>query len=226
MPKSKKPRKKGRHGVKNAAVKKIIRLGGAGRNVDAPLKAYVESHDDEAEGFYKLKSMIRFSNRGLFLEEMTKAMFDVKRLRTGGTEEFRSVTSCLGVGGSLLFAIDFDEETREVYRKGIADAFFDVVRVRSCRNRRRHVSPALIENIEGGLVLAQELLLWAHEHDRQALVKVFRLARGDIIANHPELNIAKEKALLGRHYDRCYEISLEDDLWLHEHGYEPIVATH
>lgn len=226
MPTSKKPRKKGRHGLKNAMMKRIIAKGGRGKDIDSELKRFADADLTRVNGYHKLQNLTILTNVERFKTKMTKAMFAINRLVDGDTEDFRLVTSCIGIGGTLLYRVNFSDETKEAYRRDIADGLFGIIRARSMRNRRAPVTQGLLDNIHNGLAAAQELLLWAEDNDRLALADVLGLARADVIKNNDDMNVAKEKALLGRHWDRAEEITRNDAAWLEERGLAYIIEPY
>lgn len=89
-------------------------------------------------------------------------------------------------------------------------AFMTVVCAR-LRNHGKEIPPANLEPVKHGLIVAQELMEYAYEHERQALINVLKHNTHENIAENPGLHEAHERFILGKHYDTVRRWGLEDD---------------
>ena len=82
---------------------------------------------------------------------------------------------------------------------------------RRLRNHGKEIPPANLEPVKHGLIVAQELMEYAYEHERQALINVLKHNTHENIAENPGLHEAHERFILGKHYDTVRRWGLEDD---------------
>ena len=67
-----------------------------------------------------------------------------------------------------------------------------------------------------GLIVAQELMEYAYEHDRQSLINVLKHNTHGNIRETPGLLEAHERFILGKHYEQVRQWEIEDDAFLGE----------
>lgn len=89
-------------------------------------------------------------------------------------------------------------------------AFMTVVCAR-LRNHGKEIPPANLEPVKHGLIVAQELMEYAYEHERQALINVLKHNTHETLDETPGLREAHERFILGRHYETVRGWELEDD---------------
>lgn len=94
-------------------------------------------------------------------------------------------------------------------------AFMTVVCAR-LRNHGKEIPPANLEPVKHGLIVAQELMEYAYEHERQALINVLKHNTHENIAENPGLREVHERFILGKHYEQVRQWELEDDAFLGE----------
>lgn len=85
-------------------------------------------------------------------------------------------------------------------------AFMTVVCAR-LRNHGKEIPPANLEPVKHGLIVAQELMEYAYEHERQALINVLKHNTHETLAETPGL----ERVILGKHYEQVRQWEIEDD---------------
>ena len=79
------------------------------------------------------------------------------------------------------------------------------------RNHRKPIPPANLEPVKHGLIVAQDLMEYAYEHERQALINVLKHNTHETLDETPGLREAHERFILGRHYETVRGWELEDD---------------
>ena len=65
-------------------------------------------------------------------------------------------------------------------------------------------------------IVAQDLMEYAYEHERQALINVLKHNTHETLAETPGLREAHERFILGKHYEQVRQWELEDDAFLGE----------
>ena len=98
----------------------------------------------------------------------------------------------------------------------IQHAAFMTVVCAPLRNHGKEIPPANLEPVKHGLIVAQELMEYAYEHDRQALINVLKHNTHDNLDRTPGLREAHERFILGRHYEQVRQWELEDNAFLGE----------
>lgn len=85
-------------------------------------------------------------------------------------------------------------------------AFMTVVCAR-LRNHGKEILPANLEPVKHGLIVAQELMEYAYEHERQALINVLKHNTHETLAE----TLGLERVILGKHYEQVRQWEIEDD---------------
>ena len=82
--------------------------------------------------------------------------------------------------------------------------------------RQRNRGRPLPKPVKHGLIVAQQLMEYAYEHERQALINVLKHNTHDNLDRTPGLREAHERFILGRHYETVRGWELEDDEFLRD----------
>lgn len=101
----------------------------------------------------------------------------------------------------LMFSIQENESGKEIAR---------------LRGHGKEIPPANLEPVKHGLIVAQQLMEYAYEHERQALINVLKHNTHENIAENPGLREAHDRFILGKHYEQVRQWELEDDAFLGE----------
>lgn len=78
------------------------------------------------------------------------------------------------------------------------------------RNHRKEVPPSNLEPVKHGLIISQELMEYAFDNERQALINVLKHNSKDNLRVNQGLEEQHERFILGRHYDTVRAWELED----------------
>lgn len=213
MPKSKKPRKPGKHGRENIARKKWE--SGKFKSVeDARLtwRTLEAARKKRRPGLAQMHFLLSLADKEELIESFTQAFFALARWPTTYSyEDFNRVSSCLTLG--ILCHKRMGVVETDLLADMQQAAFMSVVCVR-LRNFGKPVPPQNLEAVRVGLTTAQQLMEYAHEHDRQAFIDVLKHNDREHVEDTPGLLEAHERLILGRNYEIVQRWEKEDeDQW-------------
>lgn len=210
MPKSKKPRKKGAYTREVRARQKWVQ--GKFKDTEDALRTYrtiERARLSRRKGCAQLHFLYSLSDFGNLLDAFTKAQYALSRWpTTRDYEDFNVVSSSLMLGALCHKRLDIVEQ--DLLRDIQHSAFMAVTCVR-LRNQRKRIPEANIEVVRNDLTVAQQLIEFARDNDRQALIDVLKHNDIDNIAQTRGLQEAHERMILGDHYDTVRRWELEDD---------------
>lgn len=210
MPKSKKPRKKGTHSREVRARQKWVL--GKFKDTEDALRTYrtlERARLSRRKGCAQLNFLYCLSDFGNLLDAFAKAQYALTRWpTTRDYEDFNVVTSSLMLGALCHKRLDIVEQ--DLLRDIQHSAFMAVTCVR-LRNQRKRIPEANIEAVRNGLNIAQQLMEFARDNDRQALIDVLKHNDIDNLAQTRGLQEARERMILGDHFDTVRRWGLEDD---------------
>ena len=210
MPKSKKPRKKGTHSREVRARQKWVL--GKFKDTEDALRTYrtlERARLSRRKGCAQLNFLYCLSDFGNLLDAFAKAQYALTRWpTTRDYEDFNVVTSSLMLGALCHKRLDIVEQ--DLLRDIQHSAFMAVTCVR-LRNQRKRIPEANIEAVRNGLNIAKQLMEFARDNDRQALIDVLKHNDIDNLAQTRGLQEAHERMILGDHFDTVRRWGLEDD---------------
>ena len=200
MPKSKKPRKKGRHGRLNDKIRQASKMQ---RMETKDIERLTD--DLEKEAARRTMALRRYEWMSVLLdheeliEGFTRAHNSLKRLPES-TEvfDFNIVCSSLMLGAMVHMRLGVEEQS---WLTDIRRAAFGVVNAYRIRALNQELPEANLNMISIGLTAAQDLIEYAFKEDPQALREV--LLKNDPLYTraHPEENDARERFILGDKYE-------------------------
>ena len=210
MPVSRKPRKKGRRGHEIDARKKLI--NGKFKNLDDARKAIKEvesSRKRRRQQCTQLGYMLCFTEKEALIDAFTLSFFALERWpTTTDCSDFNQISSTLMLGALCHKCLGVAEQD---LLEDIQHAAFMTVVCARLRNHGKEIPPANLEPVKHGLIVAQELMEYAYEHERQALINVLKHNTHETLDETPGLREAHERFILGRHYETVRGWELEDD---------------
>lgn len=176
MPRSKRPRKQGKHGRKMKAMATLRSRQASPEEREKAVERFKKEHYEHAKGRALIGNRIALADRDRIVSTFVKCMFRVEELDTTmNFEDFRLTGSCLGIAGSMTHALGLENECAARLHADIAAGTFNLIRVMRLRNYQEEVPRATIEAVKAGLVAAQELCLWAWDNDRATLENALEL---------------------------------------------------
>lgn len=210
MPVSKKPRKKGRRGHKIDARKKLI--NGKFRDLDdarKTIKDVESSRKRRRQQCAQLGYMLCFTEKEALIDAFTMSLFAVDRLpTTPDYEDFNHISSSLMLGALCHKAMGVQEQD---LLEDIQHACYMMVVCARLRNHRKTIPAANLEPIRHGIIVSQELMEYAYENERQALINVLKHNSHENLDSTPGLKEAHERFILGKHYEQVQRWEIEDD---------------
>lgn len=148
------------------------------------------------------------------LEAFTLSFFALERWpTTTDYSDFNQISSTLMLGALCHKCLGVQEQD---LMDDIQHAAFMTVVCARLRNHGKEIPPANLEPVKHGLIVAQQLMEYAYEHERQALINVLKHNTHENIAENPGLREAHERFILGKHYEQVRQWELEDDAFLGE----------
>lgn len=186
MPVSKKPRKKGQRARDLAVRKKFVQ--GKFKDADDARRTIASLEHQKTRQRRRCEQLgwlLGFQEKDSLLEAFTLSFFALCH-------------KCLGVAEQDLL-------------EDIQHAAFMTVVCARLRNHGKEIPPANLEPVKHGLIVAQELMEYAYEHERQALINVLKHNTHETLDETPGLREAHERFILGRHCETVRGWELEDD---------------
>lgn len=123
---------------------------------------------------------------------------------TNDYADFNQISSTLILGALCHKCLGVQEQD---LMDDIQHAAFMTVVCARLRNHGKEILPANLEPVKHGLIVAQELMEYAYEHERQALINVLKHNTHETLAETPGL----ERVILGKHYEQVRQWEIEDD---------------
>ena len=127
--------------------------------------------------------------------------------------DFNQISSTLMLGALCHKCLGVAEQD---LLEDIQHAAFMTVVCARLRNHGQTIPAANLEPVKHGLIVAQELMEYAYEHERQALINVLKHNTHETLAETPGLREAHERFILGKHYEQVRQWEIEDDAFLGE----------
>lgn len=215
MPVSKKPRKKGQR-AKDLAMRKKFVQGNFKDADDArrTIKSLETQRTRQRRRCEQLGWLLGFQEKDSLLEAFTLSFYALERWpTTNDYADFNQISSSLMLGALCHKALGVQEQD---LMDDIQHAAFMTVTCARLRNHGKEIPPANLEPVKHGLIVAQQLMEYAYENERQALINVLKHNTHENIAEKPGLREAHERFILGRHYEQVRQWELEDDAFLGE----------
>lgn len=158
--------------------------------------------------------LLGFQEKDSLLEAFTLSFYALERWpTTNDYADFNQISSSLMLGALCHKCLGVQEQD---LMDDIQHAAFMPVTCARLRNHGEKIPPANLEPVKHGLIVAQQLMEYAYEHERQALINVLKHNTHENIAENPGLREAHERFILGRHYEQVRQWELEDDAFLGE----------
>lgn len=158
--------------------------------------------------------LLGFQEKDSLLEAFTLSFYALERWpTTNDYADFNQISSSLMLGALCHKALGVQEQD---LMDDIQHAAFMTVTCARLRNHGKEIPPANLEPVKHGLIVAQQLMEYAYEHERQALINVLKHNTHENIAENPGLREAHERFILGRHYEQVRQWELEDNAFLGE----------
>ena len=215
MPVSKKPRKKGQRARDLAVRKKFVK--GRFKDVDDARRTIASLEKQRARKSRQCEQLgwfLGFQEKHSLLEAFTLSFFALERWpTTTDYSDFNQISSSLMLGALCHKALGVQEQD---LMDDIQHAAFMTVVCARLRNHGQEIPPANLEPVKHGLIVAQELMEYAYEHDRQSLINVLKHNTHGNIRETPGLLEAHERFILGKHYEQVRQWEIEDDAFLGE----------
>ena len=209
MPVSKKPRKKGTRNREMKACKKICR--GTFKSKEDAKKTFEfveDSHRKMRRKCEQISWMLSFVDKQTLLQAFTHALISLDRWSTTDDySDFNRVSSSLMLGALLHKSMGVQEQD---LLHDIQHAAYMTVLCARLRNHRKEVPPSNLEPVKHGLIISQELMEYAFDNERQALINVLKHNSKDNLRVNQGLEEQHERFILGRHYDTVRAWELED----------------
>lgn len=210
MPVSKKPRKKGQRARDLAVRKKFVR--GKFKDADDARRTIASLERQKTRQRRRCEQLgwlLGFQEKDSLLEAFTLSFFALERWpTTTDYSDFNQISSTLMLGALCHKCLGVVEQD---LLEDIQHAAFMTVVCARLRNHRKPIPPANLEPVKHGLIVAQELMEYAYEHERQALINVLKHNTHETLDETPGLREAHERFILGRHYETVRGWELEDD---------------
>lgn len=215
MPVSKKPRKKGQRAKDLAMRKKFVR--GQFKDADDArriIKSLETQRTRQRRRCEQLGWLLGFQEKDSLLEAFTLSFYALERWpTTNDYADFNQISSSLMLGALCHKCLGVQEQD---LMDDIQHAAFMTVTCARLRNHGKEIPPANLEPVKHGLIVAQQLMEYAYEHERQALINVLKHNTHEHLAETPGLREAHERFILGRYYEQVRQWELEDDAFLGE----------
>lgn len=158
--------------------------------------------------------LLGFQEKDSLLEAFTLSFFALERWpTTTDYSDFNQISSTLMLGALCHKCLGVVEQD---LLEDIQHAAFMTVVCARLRNHRKPIPPANLEPVKHGLIVAQDLMEYAYEHERQALINVLKHNTHETLDETPGLREAHERFILGKHYEQVRQWELEDDAFLGE----------
>ena len=215
MPKSQKPRKKGQRAKDLAMRKKFVR--GQFKDADdarRTIKSLETQRTRQRRRCEQLGWLLGFQEKDSLLEAFTLSFYALERWpTTNDYADFNQISSSLMLGALCHKCLGVAEQD---LLEDIQYAAFMTVVCARLRNHGQTIPAANLEPVKHGLIVAQELMEYSYEHERQALINVLKHNTHGNIRETPGLLEAHERFILGKHYEQVRQWELEDDAFLGE----------
>lgn len=216
MPVSKKPRKKGQRARDLAVRKKFVR--GKFKDADDARRTIASLERQKTRQRRRCEQLgwlLGFQEKDSLLEAFTLSFFALERWpTTTDYSDFNQISSTLMLGALCHKCLGVAEQD---LLEDIQHAAFMTVVCARLRNHGKEIPPANLEPVvKHGLIVAQELMEYAYEHERQALINVLKHNTHETLDETPGLREAHERFILGKHYEQVRQWELEDDAFLGE----------
>lgn len=210
MPVSKKPRKKGQRARDLAVRKKFVQ--GKFKDADDARRTIASLEHQKTRQRRRCEQLgwlLGFQEKDSLLEAFTLSFFALERWpTTTDYSDFNQISSTLMLGALCHKCLGVAEQD---LLEDIQHAAFMTVVCARLRNHGKEIPPANLEPVKHGLIVAQELMEYAYEHERQALINVLKHNTHETLDETPGLREAHERFILGRHYETVRGWELEDD---------------
>lgn len=158
--------------------------------------------------------LLGFQEKDSLLEAFTLSFFALERWpTTNDYADFNQISSTLMLGALCHKCLGVQEQD---LMDDIQHAAFMTVVCARLRNHGQTIPAANLEPVKHGLIVAQELMEYAYEHERQALINVLKHNTHGNIRETPGLLEAHERFILGKHYEQVRQWELEDNAFLGE----------
>lgn len=209
MPVSKKPRKKSKIKREIDARRKILRGDfKSEKDIQKTFEYVEESQRKMRRQCEQISWMLSFVDKRTLLQAFTHAFFSLDRWSTTDDySDFNRVSSSLMLGALLHKAMGVQEKD---LLEDIQHAAYMTVMCARLRNHKKPVPASNIEPVKHGLIIAQDLMMYAYDNERQALINVLKHNSKDNLRVNPGLEEQHERFILGRHYDTVRAWELED----------------
>lgn len=200
MPRSKRPRKPGKHGAINrklALAKKMNRL--TTETVERLADGLEKEAARRTMALRRYEWMSVLLDHEELIEGFTRAHNSLKKLpESNEVFDFNIVCSSLMLGAMVHLRLGVEEQS---WLTDIRRAAFGVVNAYRIRGLNQKLPEANLNVISIGLTAAQDLIEYAFKEDPQALKEV--LLKNDPLYTraHPEENDARERFILGDKYE-------------------------
>ena len=215
MPVSKKPRKKGQR-ARDLAIRKKFAQGKFKDADDArrTIASLENQRTRQRRRCEQLGWLLGFQEKDYLLEAFTLSFFALERWpTTNDYADFNQISSTLMLGALCHKCLGVAEKD---LLEDIQHAAFMTVVCARLRNHGQTIPAANLEPVKHGIIVAQELMEYAYEHERQALINVLKHNTHGNIRETPGLLEAHERFILGKHYEQVRQWELEDDAFLGE----------
>ena len=116
--------------------------------------------------------LLGFQEKDSLLEAFTLSFFALERWpTTTDYSDFNQISSTLMLGALCHKCLGVQEQD---LMDDIQHAAFMTVVCARLRNHGKEIPPANLEPVKHGLIVAQQLMEYAYEHERQALINVLK----------------------------------------------------
>ena len=139
-------------------------------------------------------SLLGFQEKDSLLEAFALSFFALERWpTTTDYSDFNQIRSTLMLGALCRECLGVAEQD---LLEDIQHAAFMTVVCARLRNHGQTIPAANLEPVKHGLIVAQDLMEYAYEHERQALINVLKHNTHETLAETPGLREAHERFIL------------------------------
>lgn len=208
MPRSQKPRKRGRIGRKEAGVRKLIK-NPTPETLEAVMASTEGIFRKEKIGRSKILQLMQTVDGEFLTDAHLREAFALERIaKTKDVSDFNKVTSSLAIATLLTDKLDLTPECYKEYNDVLSFACFMVVQIVRLRNFGHEVPEANLDVVADGLAAAQELSRYAYTHNRKDWLDVINYNRW---TTEGEEALARDKRVLGKYWERVLEWHIADE---------------
>lgn len=212
MPVSKKPRKKGKHGAKNALKKRyILKDGQPVDNAEKTLTDYQRMIDEESLARSRYAYMSIVADKSNMYQPLIEAYRYIDELPdTKDYVPFNMITTHLTQGAMIHQCLKVEEQE---WLKEIRHAAFMVFTVYRQWLLDEPIAEANLEPIRVGIDAVRALVEYAWDNNPQELREIKIKTTRTYIELHPEETEGRERLLLGDRWEQIKEWNLNEMAW-------------